>query len=119
MLREIKCSQRLARQLAFRVDGGDVAGGSSTRNGLLEGKFDALITENSSGNYTLVFTKPFGRVPVCVAMPVTDVTTMRIIAVSATSVQLEQVGADQTTPVADGDFHLIVMGFDAADQDGV
>jgi len=116
MLRDVKSTQRLIRMLAFRVDGSDVAGGTLTKNGLLEGTFDALITENSAGNYTLTFAKPFARVPVVTSMTATDVSTLRIIAVSASSVQIEQVAADQTTPLADGDFHLLVLGFDAADQ---
>lgn len=119
MLREVKCAQRMSRVIAFRIDGGDVAGGTATRNGILEGTYEATVTENSSGNYTFTFTKAFARVPVVVVTPITDVTTCRIIAVTATTVQIEQVGADQTTPEADGDFHMMVFGFDITDQQGV
>ncbi len=116
MLRPVQCNQRLSRLLAFRVDGSDVAGGTLTKNGLLEGANQALITENSAGNYTITFNQAFARVPVVTAMTATDVTTLRIISVTALLVNVEQVGADQTTPTADGDFHLMVMGFDAVDQ---
>jgi hypothetical protein len=108
----------MQRLLAFRIDGGDVAGGTDTRNGILEGTYEATVTENSSGNYTFTFTKPFARVPMVQLTPITDVSTMRIIAVTTTTVQVEQVGADQTTPLADGDFHMLVVGSDATDQNG-
>lgn len=116
MLREMKTTQRLCRVLGFRIDGGDVAGGTATTNGIKEGKYHATVTENSSGNYTFTFNQAFARVPVVVCTPITDVTTCRIVAVTASTVQIEQVGADQTTPEADGDFHMIVMGFDSADE---
>ena len=116
MLREMKTVQRLTRVIPIRVDGSEVAGGSDTTNGLLEGKFHCTITENSSGNYTINFNTPFARVPVVTSMTATDVSTLRIIDVTAALVQVEQVGADQTTPLADGDFHLLVVGFDAGDQ---
>jgi hypothetical protein len=116
MLREMKTTQRLTRVLPLRIDGAAVAGGTLTKNGVLEGKEHVTITENSSGNYTITFNTPFARVPVVTMAPATDVTTLRIIAVAAGTVQVEQVGADQTTPVADGSFHLLVVGFDSADQ---
>lgn len=116
MLRDIKGTQRLPRLLAFRIDGSAVAGGTLTQNGILEGLYDALITENSAGNYTITFNTPFARTPVVTGMTATDVSTLRIVAVSASSVQIEQVGADQTTPLADADFHLMVLGFDSVDQ---
>lgn len=116
MLREMMSPQRGVRVIPIRVDGSEVAGGSGTTNGLLEGKFHCLITENSDGNYTIDFNTHFKRTPVVVCMTATDVTTLRIISVDETMVRVEQVGADQTTPTADGDFHLLVVGFDVADQ---
>jgi hypothetical protein len=47
------------------------------------------------------------------------VTTCRVKACTAAYVTIEQVGADQTTPEADGDFYVMVMGFDIVDQQGV
>lgn len=116
MLRPMQCVQRLTRVLPIRVDGSAVAGGTDTTDGLLEGSQHCTITENSSGNYTISFNTPFHRTPVVTCMTATDVTTLRIVAVDNTSVQVEQVGADQTTAEADGDFHLLVVGFDTADQ---
>lgn len=116
MLREMMCVQRKTRVIPIRVDGSAVGGGTSTTNGLLEGSQHCLITENSSGNYTIDFNTHFHRTPVVVCMTATDVTTLRIVDVDETMVQVEQVGADQTTPEADGDFHLLVVGFDTADE---
>jgi hypothetical protein len=116
MLWPMKTPQRQTRVLGFRVDGSDVAGGTATTNGLLEGDQHATITENSSGDYTLTFNTAFARVPVVSGTVATDVSTLRIVSVTAAAVRIEQVGADQTTPLADGDFHLIVMGYDTADE---
>ncbi len=116
MLREAKCVQRLVRMIPFRIDGGDVAGGTATTNGILEGTFHATVTENSSGNYTFTFNQPFARKPVVMLTTFTDVTTLRLVDVTTSTVQVEQVDADQTTPVADGDFHMLVVGFDSVDQ---
>lgn len=116
MLREMKSPQRMVRVIPVRLDGGDVAGGTKTTDGILEGKFHCVVTENSDGNYTFTFNQAFARTPVVVCTPITDVTTCRIVAVTTSTVQIEQVGADQTTPTADGDFHMLVVGFDAADQ---
>lgn len=116
MLREMKSPQRLVRCLFFRIDGSAVAGGTATTNGIDEGEYSGTITENGSGDYTITFSQAFARTPVVMITPVTDVTTCRIKAVSTTSVNIEQVGADQTTPEADADFHVLVVGFDTADQ---
>lgn len=115
MLREVKSHQRLVRQLYFHIDGSAVAGGTGTTNGMLVGATEGTITENSSGNYTITFAQAGSRLLNVQATTNTDVTTLRIIASSATSVQVEQVGADQTTPTADGDFFLAVTLSDAAD----
>lgn len=116
MLREMLCVQRKTRIIPIRLDGSDVAGGSATTTGILEGGQHVLVTENSSGDYTFTFNTPFSRTPVVLLTSATDVTTVWLKAVSATGFQVEQVGADQTTPTADGDFHALVIGFDSADQ---
>jgi hypothetical protein len=109
----------MARLLAFSIDGSVVAGGTATRNGILEGTYEGTITENGSGDYTITFTKAFARAPVVTLGTITDVTTCRVKACTAAYVTIEQVGADQTTPEADGDFYVMVMGFDIVDQQGV
>ncbi len=116
MLREMKCVQRMVRVIPISLDGSVVAGGTATTTGILEGKRHVTVTENSAGNYTFVFNEPFQRTPVISLTPLTDVSTCWLVAVSTTGFQVEQVGADQTTPLADADFHALVVGFDTADQ---
>jgi hypothetical protein len=116
MLRDMKIVQRLSRVIPIRIDGSVVAGGTATTNGILEGKYHCTITENGSGDYTITFNQAFARVPTVLVTTITDVTTCRIKDIDATMVRIEQVGADQTTPEADGDFHVLVVGFDTADQ---
>lgn len=116
MLREMKCVQRKTRIIPIRLDGSDVAGGTATTNGILEGKYHVTVTENGSGDYSFTFNTPFSRTPVVLLTTITDVTTVRLKDVSTTGFTVEQVGADQTTPEADGDFHALVIGFDAVDQ---
>lgn len=108
MLREVKASQRAVRVLGFIIDGATPA--------LTEGKFDGTLVENSAGNYTITFAKAFARAPVVVATVATDVTTVRIVSATASAVNIEVVGADQTTPEDDANAHLLVWGFDSADQ---
>ena len=106
--RSIKSNQRLERQLAFQVDGSvpelDIGSGLGT------------LVENSDGNYTITFARAFARTPIALATTITDVSTVRIISCSTTAVNIEQVGADQTTPLADADFNLLVIGWDTASE---
>jgi hypothetical protein len=116
MLRDMKCVQRMVRVIPVRLDGSVVAGGTLTTNGILEGWQHMLVTEVGAGEYKFTFNQAFHREPVVLVTTVTDVTTCRIKEVTTAYVVIEQVGADQTTPEADGDFHMLVVGFDAADQ---
>lgn len=116
MLREIQTPQRQVREFFFHVDGSAVAGGTLTKDGLLIGSNEGLITENSAGDYTIFFNQPGTRLLGAQVTAITDVTTCRVkIATSDhTKVTIEQVGADQTTPEADGDFFLTVWLQDAS-----
>lgn len=111
MLREIKGSQRNSRVLAFRVNGTGTAA-------ILEGSFDAAITDNGVGDWTLTFTLPFTRVPVVVCSP-SSATGDIILTKNTTSISAVQIkgwdGTDGTT-AKDAIFDVIVYGFDSADQ---
>lgn len=111
MLREIKGTQRLPRLLAFRVDGTDTAS-------ILEGAFDATLTDNGTGDYTLTFAKPFVRIPVCVVTPIGAsgdiIATIETAATTGFDIRLWD-GTDGTT-AKDGDFHVLFIGWDSADQ---
>lgn len=108
MLRSPKTNQRLERQLAFQVDGSVPS--LTVGNGL------GTLVENSDGNYTITFNRAFARTPIALATTITDVSTCRIITCTTTAVNVEQVGADQTTPLADADFNLLVIGWDTTDE---
>jgi hypothetical protein len=117
MLREVKSTQCKVRHLYIKVDGSAVAGGTATTNGLLNGQTDVTVTENGAGDYTFTLNTPGQRIINVQVAAITDVTTCRVKAVTAgTSVQIEQVGADQTTPEADADFYLLIVVSDAADE---
>lgn len=120
MLREIKSTQSKVRHLYITCDGSAVAGGTLTRDGLLNGQFDVLVTENSSGNYTFFLNTPGQRIINVQATPITDVTTCRVVAADTSNlkVTIEQVGADQTTPEADADFYLLIVVSDSEDENG-
>lgn len=107
MLRDIKSTQRLTRLLAFRVDGTGTAS-------ILEGAFDATLTDNGTGDYTLTFAVPFKRVPVCVGSAVGSTAAIVNVVPSVTAIQV--LVKDAGGSAADADFHLSVLGFDSADQ---
>ena len=109
MLRSIKSPQRQPRQLHFKVDG---TGSSS----ILIGSKDAVLSKQGTGRFTLTFEQPFARECVALGSVVYGAAglILSISASSATAVSVrmyDAAGVDQ-----DADFHLMVMGFDAADE---
>lgn len=110
MLREIKGTQRLPRVLAFRVDGTGTAS-------ILEGQFDATLTDTGTGDYTLTFAKPFARTPVVLITPISAtgdlIATIETVTTALIDIRLWD-GTDGTT-AKDGDFHVLVHGWDTAD----
>jgi hypothetical protein len=107
MLREIKATQRLPRQLAFKVTGTGTAAISI-------GKFDGTLADNGTGDYTITFAKPFARAPICVASCETATCYAEIAAASSSSVQI--LTKSNANTATDAVFHLIVQGYDAADE---
>lgn len=93
--------RRATRTLYFSVDGSVPS--------LLVGSQDGTLAENSSGNYTITFTNPGTRCLSVQGTTVTDVSTLRVVSATKTAVNIEQVGADQTTPEGDADFYLTVV----------
>lgn len=110
MLRSIKSPQRAPRQLHFKVDG---TGGSAS---LLIGSKDASVAKVAQGRYTVTFEQAFAREPVAVAAVIYGaagiIASIESSSATAVSVRIyDAAGADQ-----DADFHLVVQGFDAADE---
>jgi len=115
MKREVMSYQRLVTDIEVQIDGSAVAGGSDTTDGVLMGQEHVTVTENSDGNYTITLNEPGSRACFAMATPITDVSTVRIVSATASAVTVEQVVADQTTPLADGDFFLLIRKFDSED----
>lgn len=110
MLREIKCPQRLPRQLHLACA---ISGGVAS---LSEGKFDCSVSRTAKGKVTVTFNEPFARAPIAVGSVIYGALglVLSVEAVSTTAVDIrmyDAAGADQ-----DADFHLIVQGWDAVDQ---
>jgi hypothetical protein len=100
------------------VDGSAAAASYGT-GGLLVGAGQLELKENSNGNYTVKLPRKFARILAVQLTPVTDVTTLRCITTDHTDqdeIQVEQVGADQTTPTADGSFFLTIVASDSSDE---
>lgn len=108
MLRSIKSTQRAPRQLAFKIKGTGTAA-------VQIGSKDAALTDNGTGDYTVTFAAPFKRDCVAVATSMTADVYCEIAAASATAVQV-LVKATDDNAATDGDFMLIVQGYDSADQ---
>jgi hypothetical protein len=108
MLREIKSTQRLPRQLALKVNG---VGASPA---IQIGQFDATLADNGTGDYTLTFAQPFARAPVCVASCQTAACYAEIASATATAVQI--LTKSNANAATDAVFHLIVQGYDAVDE---
>jgi hypothetical protein len=106
MLREIKGTKRLSRVLLFRVTGTGTAA-------INEGAYDATLTDNGTGDYTLTFDTPFARTPVCVVGVLTANIIHQISSVSASAVRVKLFQGTDGTTATDGIFHLVVYGFDA------
>lgn len=110
MLRSIKSPQRAPRQLHFKVDG---TGGSAS---ILIGSKDATVAKVATGRFTVTFEQAFAREPVAIPVVVYGaaglIASISASSASAVSVRIyDAAGADQ-----DADFHLMVQGFDAADE---
>lgn len=104
--REIKCSQRQARLLALSIDGTSTAS-------VVEGGSDVTLTDNGTGDYTLAIDKPFLRAPVVVGSSLTAGIVIKVHSVSVSSITIKTYAVDGTT-ATDADFHLMVLGWDAA-----
>lgn len=86
---------------------------------IIEGFNDAVLTEGSAdaGDYLFTFSNGFRRTPLIMASPLTANVTCQVFSVSTTAVRIKCF--DYAGSVAkDSDFHMLVVGSYAADQDG-
>jgi len=107
MLREIKSTQRLPRQLHLKVDGTGAAS-------ILIGSRDAALTDNGTGDYTLTWAVPFARPPVVVASSLTAACVVQIASATASACQI--LVTDLASAAKDADLMVIVQGYDAVDE---
>lgn len=108
MLREIMCPQRKARMVPMVVTGTGTAA-------IGEGQFQASLTDNGVGDYTIAMNEPFHRIPVIVSTPETSETIIQLANIAIDSFDVLCFEVDGTTP-KDAKFNLLVLGFDAADE---
>ncbi len=109
MLREIKGTQRLPRILAIRVNGTGTAA-------IQEGGFDATLVDNGTGDYTLTFRKPFARKPVAVASCATTDCYAEFVDADNSASVLHILTKNNADAATDAIFHVLGLGWDAADQ---
>jgi hypothetical protein len=109
MLRPIQGTQRLPRELYFKVTGTGTAA-------INEGLYDATLVDNGTGDYTLTWAVPFARSPVVVVSTMTADSVMVVTAASATAATIKGFDATDGTTAKDVVFNAIVMGWDTADQ---
>lgn len=107
-LSEVRSHQPRTKLLFFRIDESAISGTSSA--GILEGTYDAVITKNGTGDYTITFNEASARVPIVIGAAPIGLADARykIEAVDETSVQIIwEVGGTDTN----ADFHLTVAIF--------
>jgi hypothetical protein len=107
MQREVMSPQRMPRLVSFKIDG-------TVTPSLLIGSKDGSLSVGGTGDYTITLNKPFARSPVVVASPITAGAVVEIAAASASAIQI--LVKDTSGSALDGDIHVIVQGFDAADE---
>lgn len=107
MLREVKAAQRKVRVLAIGVDGTGTAA-------LGEGSLDATLADSGTGDYLITFNEAFLRAPCVFVQTKTTNSYAQLGTVAVGSVQILIKNLDDDTAL-DGDFDVLVWGFDAAD----
>lgn len=110
-IHEVRATVKAPRLLAMTVNGTGTAA-------LVVGKYQATLTDNGTGDYTITFNRPFGSVPIVVA---TGLNTSTAVAVQVTSVAVDSVNIktfDNAGTPEDNIFHLWVLGFDSKFESG-
>lgn len=106
--KQVVCPQRLMRLMSAKVDGTGTAALSGTCSN------DMALTDSGTGDYLLTFDIPFLRAPEVIVTPVTDNIVCKIGTVAVGSVQI--LTENLSGAATDADFHVIILGSDAADQ---
>jgi hypothetical protein len=119
MKSDVQSSQRRPRVETFRVVCASVdATPSNTASELTEGRFRGLVSV-ASDVYTLTFTEPFARAPtaqITCEQSGTGVSFIPNIASCSTTALVWRVENDASAAASPTAFHVMVLGFDSADQ---
>jgi hypothetical protein len=116
-----EATQRLPRIEVFRILESGVtatASDSQTPTNMPEGFTRGAVSEAANNVYTLTFTQPFARAPTFIAQALEAGTGVsyicNIVSTSTTAISWRCENDASTAGAATG-FHVIVVGFDAAD----
>lgn len=109
LTRSVKAGQRLPHLIGIRLDGTGTAS-------ILEGSNEATLVDNGTGDYTLTFAQSFARVPVVVATTLTADSVLQINTITASALNILAFDATDGTTAKDVDMHIMILGFDAADE---
>lgn len=100
----------MIRQLELIVDGTGTAALSGPAAN------QATLTDNGTGDYTITFDEPFAQIPVCIPVCLTADCAVDTMVPAVDDVQITLVDATDGTTAKDGDFHILIVGADTADQ---
>jgi len=106
---DVKGTRVNPRELLFHVDGTGTAA-------IINGKYDATLTDNGTGNYTLTFDTNFSSVPIVVGCATGTEASLAVTAASVSSVTVKTTDAGGNA--ADTDFYLWVKGWDSTSEHG-
>lgn len=107
--RSVQSRQRVVHMIASRVDGTGAAS-------LLSGSQELTLTDNGVGDYTLTFAKPYSQVPVVMCSTLTANSVLQVSAVSVSACTIKAWQAADGVTAVDVDFHVLIVGSDAADE---
>lgn len=109
MSRPIKTRQRHVHKIAARIQGT----GTAT---VLYGSKELTITDNGTGDYTLTFSPAALKTPIVTGLVLlTSASSIRVSALSTTTVRILSFGVDGTT-AKDTDFHIGITLVDCSDE---
>lgn len=112
MLRSKKCEQRNVREILLRIN--ETAGVPALDEG---GLSSASIVDGGLGIYVITFATAFSRIPVVVATAVNAAAIIvTLSAVSTTGCTIKVWNTVDPGVAIDSDVHVMISGFDAADQ---
>jgi len=106
---DVKGTRVDPRVLLFHVDGTGTAS-------ILNGTYDAALTDNGTGDYTLTFDETFSSAPIVVACATGTEASCAVTATSISACTIESTNAAGSA--TDTDFYAVVIGWDSTSEHG-